>query len=280
MRTQIPSAGYRIPHAPLRLSLPYLSGIKAYSSWLETRITRAVMSEFISTIVKTCASEAGQASCSESPRRRLLTRGPGALADAELLALLVGLGRLGDGRAAVATCKSMLQRLGGLHVLWRASPQELLRVEGVGAARACALSALVELSRRGFSGCSDEPLLSDSERAFRFVAPYLLGREQELFFAIGLDARNRPIHLCEVAKGSATAVDVHPREVFAPLIRERAVSAIVAHNHPSGDASPSVADELLTQRLSQAGELLGVPLLDHLIVARGGYRSLAELGRL
>lgn len=226
------------------------------------------------------SSSSAQSAAVEGPRARLLRRGARALADAELLALVLGLGRLGDGRAAVMTCKQLLARIGGLDRLWQSDSAALLRIEGIGVARACALCAIAELGRRGLTGPIDVPSLTDSARAFRYVAPLLLGQEQELFVAVALDARNRPMRALEVGRGSATGVDVHPRQVFTPLVRERAVSALVAHNHPSGDGQPSAADELLTRRLVDAGELLGIPLVDHLIVARGAYTSMADLGRL
>jgi DNA repair protein RadC len=124
------------------------------------------------------------------------------------------------------------------------------------------------------------PSLRCSADVFALLGPGLARRTHERFLVVGLDARNRPASRHLVAQGSLATCVVHPREVFAPLVRRRAAAAILVHNHPSGDPAPSPEDERLTDRLVAAGSLLGIPVLDHLIVARLGYFSFRDAGRL
>jgi DNA repair protein RadC len=124
------------------------------------------------------------------------------------------------------------------------------------------------------------PCLRCSAEAYEAIGASLARRTQERFWVVALDARNRPLSRHLVAQGSLASCMVHPREVFAPLVRRRAAAAILVHNHPSGDPTPSPEDERLTERLVEAGRLLGIPVLDHLVVAREGYYSLRDEGRL
>ncbi len=211
---------------------------------------------------------------SERPRERLLAQGPEGMSDGELLALVLGCGSLEAARA-------LLAELGGLRGLARARPGELMRVPGIGAARACALAASVELARRLESvallrgdpiGCAE-----DVHRALRRRVAAV---EQETFWLIALDGRHRVLALRQVAQGGATSVEVHPRQVFDVVLREGASALVVAHNHPSGDPEPSAQDRELTNRLRQGAELLGLRLLDHVVTASGGFVSLAARGLL
>jgi DNA repair protein RadC len=111
---------------------------------------------------------------------------------------------------------------------------------------------------------------------FRLVGPQLAGLQQEMFLAIGIDVRNRLLEVVEVARGSVHGVEVHPREVFRPLIRMAASGAIVVHNHPTGDPTPSYEDVALTRRLREVGDLVGIPVVDHVIVGDVKFRSIAE----
>lgn len=209
-----------------------------------------------------------------------MTFGPGALSDAELLALVVGTSSRTSG-GVLQTCRSLLVRLDGIGGMARCQPGELMSQPGIGEARACALLAVVELCRRLGSVLPrrGDPLLC-SEDAYQRVKPLLCLKDQETFVALVLDAKHRLITLRQVALGSATSVEVHPREVFGPSVREAAAAVIVAHNHPSGDPEPSEEDRQLTLRLLKAGELLGIRLIDHLIVGGAGYVSLADRGFL
>ncbi len=156
-----------------------------------------------------------------------------------------------------------------------------MQVPGIGEARACAVTAVMELARRvqGRHLRRGDPIRC-AEDAYRRVKASLSLLTQEVFVVLALDAKHRALGLRQVDQGSATSVEVHPREVFAPLVREGAAAAIVAHNHPSGDPEPSAEDRALTRRLVGAGVLLGIPVLDHLVVGGGGWVSLAERGEL
>ena len=217
---------------------------------------------------------------SERPRERLLGLGPGGMTDAELLALVLGTSTRGSGGVLQTSC-DLISRFNGLDGLVRCQPGELMQVPGIGVARACAVTAVGELARRveGRHLRRGDPIRC-AEDAFRRVKASLSLLTQEVFVVLGLDAKHRVLGLRQVAQGSATSVEVHPREVFAPLVREGAAAAIVAHNHPSGDPEPSAEDRALTRRLAGAGVLLGIPVLDHLVVGGGEWVSLADRGEL
>jgi DNA repair protein RadC len=215
---------------------------------------------------------------SERPRERLLSLGPEGMTETELLALVLGCSSSGSG-GVLETARRLLHHMDGLAGLTNCGPGELMKIPGIGVARASALCATVELSRR----LAASPLLRgapirDAEDVYKIVRGHLSGRGQEIFLALALDARHRVLVLREVARGSATGVEVHPREVFAPAVREGGAAVLVAHNHPSGDPEPSDEDAALTVRLGRAGEVLGIPLLDHIVVGTGSYVSLAERG--
>ncbi len=217
---------------------------------------------------------------SERPRERLLAWGPEGLTDAELLALVVGASARGCG-GVVQTCRDILARCNGLSGLARSSPGELMQVQGIGTARACAIAATVELCRRleGDALRRGDAVTCAAE-VHRRLRPRLSVLVQETFWVLALDAKNRVLALRQVAQGSATQVEVHPREVFGPAVREGAAAIIVAHNHPSGDPEPSEQDRTLTTRLKRSSEILGIPLLDHVIVAGATFVSLADRGLL
>jgi DNA repair protein RadC len=208
----------------------------------------------------------------------MLSKGPTGLTDTELLALILGAtGQVG----VIETSRELLIRFGGLVGLGRCKPGALMQVPGIGEARACALAAVVELARRLTDASVDRgAMISCSTDGYRQVRSSLALLDHERFIVVALDARHRVLALDQVAQGSATSVEVHPREVFALLVRQAATAAIVAHNHPSGDPEPSLEDRRLTERLKEAGEILGIPLLDHLVVGSQGYVSLADRGLL
>jgi DNA repair protein RadC len=211
------------------------------------------------------------------PRERLRAVGAAALSDAELVSIVLGSGCAGANVASLS--QALLTRHGGLRGLARARAGELCKNRGIGAARASVLLACVELSRRLWARpIPSRTSITTSELAYHVVRGRFAGLSQERFVVLALDARNRLLSVAEVAQGTATSVEVHPRDVFAPLLRESAARAIVAHNHPSGDPEPSEDDRELTLRLSKAARLLGIPLLDHLIVGQGTYVSLADRG--
>ena len=207
------------------------------------------------------------------PRERLWQHGAEHLADHELLALVLGTGV--RGQPALVVAATLIGAAGGLPALARAAPAELAVAHGVGAARAARLAAGFELGRRALA-VRDRAHLADAAAVFRWLRPRVVGLAQEVFLAIGLDARNRIVGEVEVARGLLTGVEVHPREVFRPLIRMAAAGAVVAHNHPSGDPTPSHEDIALTRRLRAVGELVGIPIVDHVVIAGDRYRSIAE----
>lgn len=216
---------------------------------------------------------------SDRPRERLRTSGIEALSAAELIALLLRTGARGTD--AVAVARALLARCGGLDRLESAPACELAAVPGVGAAKAATLLAAFELGRR--CACSHLPegaALRSPQDVFHHFAARLRRLSQERFLVVLLDGRHRVIGEELVSQGTLTASLVHPREVFRPALRASAAALILVHNHPSGDPTPSAEDRAVTSRLARAGEILGIRVLDHVIVAERGYVSLCEEGGL
>jgi DNA repair protein RadC len=216
---------------------------------------------------------------SERPRERLLSKGPDALSDAQLLAILLRTGRRDS--SAVQVAMELLRHIGGLGGLVKSGVEELCSVEGVGPAKAAQLKAALELGRRSLATpLSTGMRVSSSADLFRHFYPVLRDRKQELFKVVLLDAKNAVIKETTISEGSLTLSIVHPREVFASAIRESAAGVIFLHNHPSGDPTPSQEDRRLTDRLVAAGRLLGISVLDHVIIGDGRYVSFADEGWL
>ncbi len=215
----------------------------------------------------------------DRPRERLSAQGPHSLSDAELLALLLGSGR--PGLNAVDMAQAILTAVGGLAGLAQATGPELRQHPGIGAARAAVIQAALELGRR-VSGSRPERgrRLAAAADLWSHYRARLSFAPSEEFWVIGVDVRHRVVLEACIARGSLTGVEVHPREVFRPLIRASAAAALLCHNHPSGDPSPSRQDLELTARLKEVGELCGIAILDHVVVAAEGYTSLAERGWL
>ena len=210
----------------------------------------------------------------ERPRERLYRRGASSLGDEELLAILVGTGvRDRPARTVVAT---MVDSVGGLVDVSRASPRELAQVTGIGTARAAQIAAAFELGRRAVEAEHHRTALGRPEDVFRLVAPRVAGLHQEVFLALGVDIRSGLLDVVEVSRGTVNGVVGHPREVFRPLIRMAAAGAVLVHNHPSGDPTPSHEDVELTRRLRAVGEVLGIPVIDHVVVSERSFRSIFE----
>lgn len=211
----------------------------------------------------------------DRPRERLAFHGPEPLGSDELVALVFGSG------ATLQVARQLLHQMGGPAGLRRAGFAELCQLPRIGPARASQLKAALELGRRALL-C--EPLDGLHVRGAADLAPALQVElaqgEQEAVHVFGLDARHRIRCRHIAALGQVDRVQVSAADVYRPLLREGMAAAVVAHNHPSGEAQPSIQDEQLTLRLSQAGHLLGIQLLDHIVVARGGYYSFAEHGLL
>jgi DNA repair protein RadC len=215
----------------------------------------------------------------DRPRERLYALGPAALSDAELLALLL---RTGDHRAdALALAASLLDRHGGLHGLARAGGRELKAAPGMGPAKSASICASLELGRRlAARRLHPGAAIRGPADVFAHFHPSLRLVAQERFIALLLDGRHRVLREEVVSQGTLTASLVHPREVFRPALRESAAALILVHNHPSGDPTPSAEDREVTLRLVRAGELLGVRVIDHVIVAERGFCSLKEEGAM
>ncbi|MCG8417908.1 MAG: DNA repair protein RadC [Proteobacteria bacterium] len=214
-------------------------------------------------------------SCTEMPRERLITHGGDRVSTVELLAVILGTGM--RGRNAVAVAEHIIHSVGGVARLAQTAPRELVALPGIGLARAARIVASFQLGRRAMEeNAQSAPPIASSEDIYHRVRSRLSGLAQEVFVVLALDARNVVTDAIEVARGSLTHVEVHPREVFRPLIRQAAAAAVVAHNHPSGDPTPSDDDVALTLRLRAAGEIIGIPIIDHLVVGEGRYISLAS----
>jgi len=215
----------------------------------------------------------------ETPAERLLRLGEEALAEHELLALLLG-GSVGD-RTGLARALAVLGAAGGLPGLARRAPDALERLPGLGPARARRLRAALEMGRRATlpSPPRGSPLLSAADVAHWFRGR-LQDRVREGLHALLLDGKNRPMRRLVLAEGTWSSCPVDPRVVFSACLRSGAPAVLLVHNHPSGDPSPSADDVAITERMLRAGQLLGVRLVDHLIVGREGFTSLAERGLL
>lgn len=203
----------------------------------------------------------------ERPRERLLSHGAEALSDAELLAIYLRVGV--RGKSAVDLARDLLQRFDGrLGILAEATLEELASVSGIGMAKAAQLKASFELARRALS---QEMASRDTFAAPGQVRDWLRlklgGRPHEVFMALWLDAQNRLLRAEELFTGSLTQTSVYPREVVKAALAHNAAAVILAHNHPSGVAEPSRADEMLTRTLKDALAMVDVKLLDHFIVA-------------
>ncbi|MFM7397964.1 MAG: DNA repair protein RadC [Verrucomicrobiota bacterium] len=223
-------------------------------------------------------------SSDDRPRERLQRLGPRALLDAELLELLIGVGTRGAPVSAVA--RELLAESGGLSALSGWEPADFGRVRGLGPTKAAELAAAVELARRIRERAHDPgDRLDAPAKVWARLEPLAAGLAVEKCWVLCLNRRNRLLALHEVSSGTATSSLLHPREVFRQALRHAACAAIVAHNHPSGDPSPSPADRAVTRQLAEAGRVVGVELLDHVVVGRPeadpggkGWFSFGEAG--
>jgi DNA repair protein RadC len=214
---------------------------------------------------------------SERPRERLARLGAEALSEQELLACILGRGVAGD--SVLVSARRLLAVFGTLRGIAEASVEELSSLHGIGPAKAIQLKAAVELARRLASVSNgQQPVIDSVEAAAALLRPHLLDKKKEHFIALLLDNRHRLIRMSPIAIGSLSATLVHPRELFKEAIAASAAAVIVAHNHPSGDPEPSEHDVQMSRRLVEAGRLLGIEVLDHLILGTGGVISLKAAG--
>lgn len=220
----------------------------------------------------------------DRPQERLELHGPGALSDAELLALLLRSGQRGTDVLTMA--RQLLADAGSLGALVRWSEAEFRRHRGFGRVKALQMVAMMELARRVISTAGEaSPVLARPEAVLEHFAPLVAGLAVEKFWVLCLNRKNRLLRRAEVTSGTATSSLVHPREVFREAIRQGATAVICVHNHPSGDPAPSSADIQVTRQLRDAAEALDIVLLDHVIIGQvaadpvgRGYFSFREAG--
>jgi len=211
--------------------------------------------------------------CNEMPREKLLRLGAEALKNEELLSVVLGTGYNGKDVFTLARELTKAYPDGGL---FRLPYKDLSKIKGIGPAKAATISAAAELGRRCIAGGSYPPVTKPSD-ILPIVAEYRF-RKKENFIVFYLNGRNQVICSECVSVGTLNASLVHPREVFEPAIRHLAAGVIFAHNHPSGDCTPSEDDIEITKRLVDAGRLIGIEVLDHLIIGQHGYLSFKEKG--
>ena len=217
------------------------------------------------------------------PREKLLARGPQALADAELLALLLRTGIMGKGVLQMADELLAPPPLGfgGIAGLLHATAQDLARIKGLGPAKRAELVAVLELARRALAEQLRERTVLDSPNNVKnYVQLHLAAKNHEVFAVLFLDAQHRLLALEELFRGTLSQTSVYPREVAIRALHHQAAAVVLAHNHPSGSVEPSRADEAITHTLKATLALIDVRVLDHVIVAPGQALSLAERGLL
>ncbi|WP_374677573.1 DNA repair protein RadC [Piscinibacter sp.] len=213
------------------------------------------------------------------PREKLLAQGPAALADAELVALLLRTGL--KGTSVLQLAQQVLDAFGGVAGLLHADSSDLKRIKGLGPAKRAELAAVVELARRSLQQrLADRPAFDSPQAVRDYLQLQLAAREHEVFAVLFLDAQHHLLRFDEMFRGTLTQTSVYPREVVRRALALNAGAVILAHNHPSGVAEPSRADEFLTQTLKSALALVDVRVLDHFVVGKGQIVSFAERGLL
>lgn len=213
----------------------------------------------------------------DRPREKLIGRGAAALSDTELLAILLRTGTPSVSVLHLAEEVLAKYRDKGLVAIMNMSPQEIATVHGVGLAKAATIVAAVELGRRLSTRAAQKTeKIEGPEDAARYMMPMLRYEQKEHFLVMLLDVRNRVIATSTISVGGLTSSIAHPREVFREAIRHSAAALILVHNHPSGDPSPSREDIQLTRQMMKAGDVMGIPVLDHIILANDDFLSIKE----
>jgi DNA repair protein RadC len=212
------------------------------------------------------------------PRERLLAEGPEALSSAELLGILLGIGS--KEKTAVELASEVISENGDLFELHNVSVHDLLKTHGIGEAKACVILAAVEFGKRlGRVRSPGRPVISSPADVDGLLRGRIANRDRENFVVLLLNTKNEVIEMPTISVGTLSASLVHPREVFKPAIKASAASVILAHNHPSGKDEPSREDREVTRRMSDAAQIVGIEVLDHVILG-DGYFSMKEHGML
>lgn len=209
----------------------------------------------------------------DGARERLFRLGASALTDSELLGVLMG-----PGARTQELVEALLEAGGGLKALYLKDPLELCELPGLGPVRVSQMLAALELGRRAQRATERRPRLRNPRDIYGYLAPTLSALRREVFHVLCFNARNTLLHDARVAEGTMHTCPVDPREVFAVALGARASGIVLAHNHPSGDPEPSAQDVSLTVQLCEAGKLLGIKVLDHVVVGDGSFVSMAERG--
>jgi DNA repair protein RadC len=215
---------------------------------------------------------------SERPRERMQRLGADSLSSQELLTLILGNGA--SGQSVIITIQRIFDKFENITNVANASIEELEQIKGIGPAKACQIKAAFELANRWDKSLvrSDKQVVKTPEEAYNELKFKFRAKKKELFWAVFLDTRSQIIKCTEISAGSLDSSIVHPRELFKEAIASSASSLIVAHNHPSGNPEPSQEDINLTKRLIQAGNIVGIELIDHLIIVDGTFISLKREG--
>ncbi len=218
---------------------------------------------------------------SERPRERLIENGADNLSSVELLAVILGRGIKGE--SVMTTAQKLLTKFGSLNAILEASFEQLTSVKGIGSAKACQLIALFSIAKKYHRDKIEKEKLrleqdgvTCPEEVIELIKNTLPSENKEFFYVLSFDVRNRLIGYDRISEGSLSASVVHPRETFESAIKKHAARIIVAHNHPSGDTSPSKEDINITKRLFDAGKILGIELIDHIIFSKTSYFSFKE----
>jgi DNA repair protein RadC len=213
----------------------------------------------------------------DRPRERMMRYGAEALSNAELLAILLRTGTVRE--SAVTLAQRILNECGGLRNLTDMSFHQLTAIRGIGAAKALQIQAGIELGRRiARTRLNEAPTIREPKHVAELLMEDMRYLKQEHFVAVFLNTKNQVIGVETLSIGSLNASIVHPREVFRAAIRFSSAAIICAHNHPSGDPTPSKEDLLVTERLTEAGRIIGIDVLDHLIIGDQQFVSLKEQG--
>jgi len=216
----------------------------------------------------------------ERPREKMLKQGAGGLTDAELLALIIRSGDPSTKQSAIDLGRELIRRFdGNLRELGSADIAQICDIKGMGLAKASGIKAAFTLAAR-FQARKLERFerFTSPRQVFDYFHHEFRDSRKEYFLTLLLDGKNRIIRRVQVSEGSLNQSIVHPREVFSPAVRESAAAVILVHNHPTGDPTPSSEDIAITRRLREAGEIMGIRVLDHIIVGDGEYLSFVERG--